>query len=115
MGDGAKTLHIAALSLVYSTTEYCAPVCCRIVHIRLIGSVLNDVLRLVTGCLRPSPMDNLLILAGIQPAKLRRLEATFLLTNRRILNFKHLLHDYLVRPLDARQETPHLHLPHGNY
>ena len=52
-GAGAKTLRIATLSLVYSTAEYCAPVWCRSAHTRLIDSVLNDALRMVTGCLRP--------------------------------------------------------------
>ena len=54
-GAGAKTLRIATLSLVYSTAEYCAPVWCRSTHTRLIDSVLNDALRIVTGCLRPTP------------------------------------------------------------
>ena len=49
--SGAKTLRIAALSLVYSTAEYCAPVWCRSAHTRLIDSVLNNALRIVTGCL----------------------------------------------------------------
>ena len=35
-GAGAKTLHIATLSLVYSAAEYCAPVWCRSAHTRLI-------------------------------------------------------------------------------
>ena len=56
-GAGAKTLRTAALSLVYSTAEYCAPVWCRSAHTRLIDSVLNDALRSVTGCLRPTPTD----------------------------------------------------------
>ena len=50
-GAGAKILRIATLSLVYSTAEYCAPVWCRSAHTRLIDSVLNDALRIVTGCL----------------------------------------------------------------
>ena len=41
-GAGAKTLLIAALSMVYATAEYCAPVCYRSAHTRLIDSVLND-------------------------------------------------------------------------
>ena len=45
-GAGAKTLHTAALSLVYSTAEYCAPVWCRSAHTRLIDSVLNNALSL---------------------------------------------------------------------
>ena len=54
---GAKTLRIATLSLVYSAAEYCAPVWCRSTHTRLIDSVLNDALRIVTGCLRPIPTE----------------------------------------------------------
>ena len=50
-GAGAKTLRIATLSLVYSTAEYCAPVWCRSARTRLIDNVLNDALRIVTGCL----------------------------------------------------------------
>ena len=64
-GAGAKTLRTAALSLVYSTAEYCAPVWCHSAHTRLIDSVLNDALRIVTGCLRPIPTDYLPVLAGI--------------------------------------------------
>ena len=35
-GAGAKTLRTAALSLVYSTAEYCAPAWCRSAYIRLL-------------------------------------------------------------------------------
>ena len=49
-GTGAKTLRIASLSLVYSAAEYCSPVWCRSAHTRLINSVLNGALRIVTGC-----------------------------------------------------------------
>ena len=70
-GAGVKTLRIAALSLIYSTAQYCAPLWCCSTHTRLIDSLLNDVLRIVIGCLR------LPILSGIQPAELRRLGATF--------------------------------------
>ena len=49
-GASAKTLRIATLTLVYSTFEYSAPVWCRSAHTRLIDSVLNDALRIVTAC-----------------------------------------------------------------
>ena len=84
-GAGAKTLRIATLSLVYSTAEYCAPVWCRSAHTRLIDSVLNDALRIVTGCLRPVRYFNgppVPVLSGIQPAELRRLGATLSLAHR---------------------------------
>ena len=69
-GAGAKALRTAALSLVYSTADYCAPVWCRSAHTRLINSVLNDALRIVTECLRSTPTNHLPILSGIQPAEL---------------------------------------------
>ena len=56
---------------MHSTAKYCAPVWCRSAHTRLIDPTINDALRIVTGCLRPTPADNLPILAGIQPAELR--------------------------------------------
>ena len=100
---GAKTLRIATLSLVYSTAEYCAPVWCRSAHTRLIDSVLNDALRIVTGCLRPTPTDHLPVLSGVQPAELRRMGATLSLAHRGSLNPDHILHGFLSGSSDTRQ------------
>ena len=94
-GAGAKTLRTAALSLVYSTAEYCAPVWCLSAHTRLIDSVLNDALRIVTGCLRPTLTDYLPVLAGIQSAELRRLGATLSLAYRGSLDPGHILYELL--------------------
>ena len=102
-GAGAKILHIATLSLVYSTAEYCAPVWCRSAHTHLIDSVLNDALRIVTGCLRPTPTDHLLVLSGIQPAELRRLGATLSLAYRGSLDPDHILHGLLSGSSDTGQ------------
>ena len=102
-GAGAKTLRIATLSLVYSTADYCAPVWCRSAHTRLIDSVLNDALRIVTGCLRPTPTDHLPILSGIQPAELRRMGATLSLAYRGSLDPDHILHGLLSGSSDTRQ------------
>ena len=102
-GAGAKTLRIATLSLVYSTAEYCAPVWCRSVHTRLIDSVLNDALRMVTGCLRPTPTDHLPVLSGIQPAELRRLGAILPLAHRGSLDPDYILYGLLSGSSDTRQ------------
>ena len=83
---GDKTLRIAALSLICSTAKYCAPVWWYSAYIRLIDSVLNDALRIVTGCLRPTPTDHLPILSGIQPAELCRLGVTLSLAHRESLD-----------------------------
>ena len=103
-GAGAKTLCIATLSLVYSAAEYYTPVWCRSAHTRIIDSVLNDALRIVTGCLRPTPTDHLHVLSGIQPAELRRLGATLSLAYRGSLDPNHILHGlFLSGSSDTRQ------------
>ena len=102
-GAGAKTLRIATLSLVYSAAEYCAPVWCRSAHTRLINSVLNDALRIVTGCLRPTPTDHLPVLSGIQPAKLCQQGATLSLAYRGSLDPNHILYGLLSGSSDTRQ------------
>ena len=101
---GAKTLRTAALSLVYSTAEYCAPVWCRSAHTRLIDSDLNDALRIVAGCLRFTPTDHLPVLSGIQPAELRRLGATLFLAYRGSLDPDQILYGLLSGFSDALQE-----------
>ena len=103
-GAGAKTLRTAALSLIYSTAEYCAPAWCRSAHTRLIDSVLNDALRIVTEFLRPTPTDNLPVLSSIQPAELRRQGATLSLANRSSLDPGHILHGQLTEPRAASKE-----------
>jgi len=106
-------LRTATLALVHSTAKYCAPVWCRSAHTRLIDPAINDALRIVTGCLRPAPADNLPILAGIQPAKLCRRGATPSL-GRRAMKPGHLLHSALTRPSGAaarRLKSRHPFLP----
>ena len=102
-GAGAKTLRIATLSLVYSTAEYCAPVWCRSAHTRLTDSVLNDALHIITGCLRPTPTDRLLVLSGIQPPELRRMGATLSLAHRGSLDPDHILYGLSSGSSDTRQ------------
>ena len=102
-GAGAKTLRIATFSLVYSTAEYCAPVWCRSAHTCLIDSVLNDALRIVTGCLHPTPTDHLPILSGIQPAELCRMGATLSLAYHGSLDPNHILHGLLSGSSDTGQ------------
>ena len=103
-GAGAKTLRTATLSLIYSTADFCASAWCRSAHTRLIDSVLNDALRIVTGCLRPTPKNNLPVLSGIQPAELRRQRATLSLANRSSLDPCHILHEQVTKLRAASKE-----------
>ena len=112
-GAGAKTLRIATLSLVYSVAEYCAPVWCRSVYTRLIDSILNKSLRIITGCPRPTPTNHMPILSGIQPAELHRMGATLSLAHHGSLDPDHILEgflggssDTLVRLRETKIQTP---------
>ena len=102
-GAGAKTLRMATLSLVYSAAEYCVPVWCRSAHTGLIDSVSNDALRIVTGCLRPTPTDHIPILSDIQPAEVCRMEGTLSLAHRGSLDPDHILYGLLSESSDTRQ------------
>ena len=68
-------------------------------HTRLIDSILDEALP--TGCLHPTPTEDLPVLADIQPAELRRLGATLSLANRAIHDPDHVLHEQLVGQQDA--------------
>ena len=94
----------AALSLIYSTAEYCVPVWCRSDHTCLIDNVLNDALRIVTGYLRPTPTDHLSIFLGTLPTELCRLKATLFSAYRGYLDPDHILYGLLSGSSDVRQE-----------
>ena len=102
-GAGVKILCITNLSLVHSTAEYCVPVWCRSAHTHLIDSVLNDALRIVTGCLRPTPTNHLPVLSGIQPAELCRMGATLSLAYHGSLDPNHILYGLLSGSSDTCQ------------
>ena len=100
-GAGARTLRIFVLSLVYSIAEYCASVWCHSTHTCLIDSILNDALLIVARCLCPTPMEDLPVLAGIQPAELCWLGATLSLANLAMHDPDHVLHGQLVGQQDV--------------
>ena len=51
------------LALVHSNAEYYDPAWCRNNHIPFFDMPFNNALRMVTGCLRPTPANSLPVLA----------------------------------------------------
>jgi len=94
-GSDAKTLCAATLALIHFAAKYCVPVWCRSKHTRLVEKPIHNALRLVIGCLRPTPIDNLFVLAGITPTELRQIIVKLSLA-RRAMDPEHLLHDQLL-------------------
>ena len=72
-------------------------------HTRLIDSVLNDALHIVTGCLHPTLMDHLPVLSGIQPAELHQMGATLSLAHHGSLDPNHILYGLLSESSDTHQ------------
>jgi len=97
LGCWSNNVANCHLSPGTSTAEYCAPACCQNAHTRLIALDIDDALQIVTGCLRPTPADNLPTLAGIQSAELRHNGATLSLA-RCVMETGHLLHSALTCP-----------------
>ena len=68
----AGTIRTTALALSYSVTEYAAPVWARSPHAQKLNTELNSACRAVTGCLKPTNVKDLYLLAGIVPPDIRR-------------------------------------------
>ena len=71
-GTHPSTIKTTALALFYSTAEYTCPVWERSAHAHKADPVLNDACRASTGCLQPTNVENVYLLAGIAPPAVRR-------------------------------------------
>ena len=103
-GASTSTLRTGALALVYSSAEYAAQAWCRSTHTNKLDHALNDTMRLITGCLRPTPTDLLPVLAGIAPPRLRREHLTDKLTTKSLADDDHLLHTITTNSQDLGQQ-----------
>ena len=105
-GAATKTLRISTQALFYSAAEYCAPVWCRSSHTKQLNTVLNSAMRTVAGCLRPTPVNQLPILAGIAPPTIRCEAAVLALTRKAAKDEDHILHLVISeRPSPARLKS----------
>ena len=71
-GCDANTLRTAALSMVYSSAEYCCPVWLRSSHTSKVDTQINASLRIVTGTLKSTPLPWLPVLSNITPSHILR-------------------------------------------
>ncbi|KAI5732047.1 hypothetical protein M8J77_020382 [Diaphorina citri] len=71
-GSNPETLRISALGLCVSTSEYASPVWGASSHAKQVDVALNDTMRIITGCLKATPVQKLYPLTGIAPPHIRR-------------------------------------------
>ncbi|CAJ1054339.1 LOW QUALITY PROTEIN: eukaryotic translation initiation factor 3 subunit E-B [Xyrichtys novacula] len=63
----------------HGQAEYCAPVWCGSPHASKVDVAINSALRIITRCLKPTPVSFLPVLTEIAPAGLQREAATLAL------------------------------------
>ena len=71
-GANPSTIRTSALALSYYTAEYAAPVWARSAHAKNLDPELNQACRSVTGCLKPTNVEDLYLLSGIAHPAIRR-------------------------------------------
>ena len=91
-GCNASTIRTTALALSYSAAEYACPVWARSPHASKLDPELNDACRSITGCLRPTNVEELYLLAGIAPPDIRRDVCARVEKKKQETNAAHSLH-----------------------
>ena len=66
-GTNASRIRTTALTLGYSVAEYVVPVRARSAHAYKLDAELNSACRAITGCLKPTNVEELYLLSGIAP------------------------------------------------
>jgi len=75
-GARPDVLRTTALALSFSAAEYGCAVWGRSSHTKKVDTALNHTCRIITGCLRPTKVENLYAACGIAPPEIRREVAT---------------------------------------
>ena len=91
-----------AQQLVHTTAKFRVLASRRINHTRIIENPINDALHTVTGCVRPSPTNNLPVLAGIENHEISD-EKSQIAVARQVRKQHHLQHDRLHSRLTKQQ------------
>ena len=108
-GASPSTIKTTALALCYSTAEYACPVWERSAHAYKVDPALNEACRSITGCLKPTNVENLYLLAGIAPPAIRRHTIAQREREKQIDNDRHPLygHTPAARRLKSRHSFIH--------
>ena len=90
-GCKASTLRPSCFALCYSAAEYACPVWARSTHARKLKPALHDCCRIISGCLKPTNLDSVHLLAGIAPPHIRRTVACRMERTRQTTDARHQL------------------------
>ena len=114
-GAHPATVRTTALALCFSTAEYACSSWGRSRHTGHVDIALNDTCRIITGCLKATPIPCLFALAGIAPPHIRRKVASkqIAASKKMTWDMANALPSTCFHPETAFL-TQHKHLPHQN-
>ena len=87
----ATTLRPSCLALCYSAAEYACPMWARSTHAHKLNPALHECCRIISGCLKPTNLDSVHILADIAPPHTRRTVACRMERTRQTTDARHQL------------------------
>ncbi|KAK9686949.1 hypothetical protein QE152_g36823 [Popillia japonica] len=93
-GAQPETLKSSALALCVSTAEYAAQVWAASAHAKRVDVAINETARIVTGCLKPTPVISLYPLIGVAPPSVRRAAAKDAERTKQETDARHPLHQH---------------------
>ena len=108
-GTHPSTIKTTALALCYSTAEYACPVWERSAHAHKVDPVLNDACRTITGCLQPTNVENLYLLAGIAPPAVRRSVTAQRERKKQVNDNRHPLHGHILPRKRLKSRNSFIH------
>lgn len=91
-GADPNTVRTSALTLCYSAAEYAAPVWARSCHAKKVDIALNETSRIISGCLKSTPVEEILVLSGIAPSDIKREIASVIERHKQQNDPRHPLH-----------------------
>lgn len=97
-GASPAVMRTSGLALSFSAGEYASPVWSRSAHAKLVDTALNETCRIITGCLKPTPVQRLYSLAGIAPPGVRRSVASSNERSKLSNDTRHPLHNNTLVP-----------------
>ena len=105
-GTNARTIRTTALALCYSTAEYAAPVWARSSHANKLNPVLKQACRPITGCQKPTNIEDLYLIAGIAPPDIRREVCAWVERTKQTKDERHSLFGHTPAPAHLKSRHP---------
>lgn len=91
-GADPNSERTSALALCYSTAEYTVSVRARSCHAKKVDIALNEICRIISGCLEPTPIKEIQVQSGIVLPDIRREIASEIERHKQLYDPRHPLH-----------------------